>query len=132
MTEDRKLDPVSADFVSAAGGAYETCDVVENQIAFSLLVPRGSWEGDPELGHGLAELDRAQNTVENRNRLRDIVATALQWLIDLGSIERVDVTVETRSSAAGMDGVAWEVDYYTPGAQKPKTVGPFLISVGGG
>lgn len=126
--DDRKLDPVTGDFRSAAGGAFERCDVIENQIAFSYKIPVGSWEGDPELGHRFAELDRAVNNIENQNRARDLAKLAVQWLIDLGSIESVEVTVES----LGPDGIAFEVDYYLPNAQQPRKAGPFLVPVGGG
>jgi phage gp46-like protein len=125
---DRKLDPVTGDFRSAPGGAFEQCDVIENQIAFSYKIPVGSWEGDPELGHRFGELDRAQNTLANRNRARELARLAVQWLIDLASIESVDAIVES----IGAEGVAFEVDYYLPGAQKPRKAGPFLVPVGGG
>ncbi len=132
MADDRRLDPITADFVDADAGAFEQCDVIENQIAFSYLIPLGSWEGDTALGHRFNELSQAVNSDDNRKRLRDMAGQAVQWLIDLGSVDHVVVTVDAFSSAAGMDGVAWEVDYYLPGDAKPKKAGPFLISVGGG
>lgn len=128
MSDDRKLDEVTGDFRDAAGGAFEGCDVIENQIAFSFLIPLGSWEGDPGLGHRFAELDQAVNSIENRNRARDLGKLAVQWLLDLGALDSVDVTVES----IGTEGVAFEVDYYLPDAQKPRKAGPFLVPVGGG
>jgi phage gp46-like protein len=128
MSDDRQLDPVTGDFVDAPGGAFAQCDVIDNQIAFSYLLPVGSWEGDPTLGHGFNDLARAQNTQENRNRLGDLARLAVQWLIDLGAVESVDVTVE----AIGADGVAFEVDYYTPGSTTPRSAGKFLVPVGAG
>lgn len=128
MSIDRKIDPVSEDFVDAPAGAFAQADPIENQIAFSYLIPVGSWEGDPLLGHRFNELARATNTVENRNRLRDLAKQAVQWLIDLGALASIEVTSEVISD----DGVAFEVDYYLPGAKKPRRAGPFLIPVGAG
>lgn len=128
MSDDRKLDPVTEDFVDAPAGAFVPCDVIENQIAFSYLIPVGSWEGDPLLGHGFNELARAVNTVENQNRLRDLAKQAVQWLLDLGALDSVEIS----SEVIGTDGVAFEVDYYLPGATTPKKAGPFLIPVGAG
>jgi phage gp46-like protein len=129
---DRKLDEVTGDFRTTAAGGFESCDVVENQIAFSYKIAVGSWEGDPELGHRFNELDRAENSQANRNRLAELARLAVQWLIDLGSIESVEVTVDDSATVTSLDHVPFEVDYYLPGAQQPRRAGPFLISVGGG
>lgn len=125
---DRRIDPVNEDFVSAAGGAFESSDNIENQIAFSYSIPVGSWEGDPTLGHRFDELARATNTQENRNRLNDLAGQAVQWLLDLGSLASIEVFNEVISP----DGVAFEVDYYLPGDNKPRRAGPFLVPVGAG
>lgn len=128
MSDDRKLDPTTADFIAAPGGSFMQANVIENQIAFSYMIPAGSWEGDPTLGHRFNELARAVNTVENRNLLRELARLAVQWLIDLGAIDSVEITDEV----IGADGVAFEVDYYVPGSSTPKKAGPFLIPVGAG
>lgn len=128
MSDDRKLDPVTGDFVDGPAGSFMGCDVIENQIAFSYSNPLGSWEGDPTLGHGFNELARATNTVENQNRLKDLAKQAIQWLLDLGVVDSVDVSEEQ----IGTDGVSFEVDYTQPGVITPKKAGPFLIPVGGG
>jgi len=128
VSDDRKLDPVTEDFLDDVAGAFKQADVIENQIAFSYLIPQGSWEGDPTLGHRFNELARAVNSQENRNRLRDLAKQAVQWLIDLGAIDSVEIFDEVINS----DGVAFEVDYYLPGVPKPKKAGSFLVPVGGG
>jgi phage gp46-like protein len=128
MSDDRKLYPVTEDFLDEDNGAFELCDAIENKIAFTYLIEAGSWEGDPRLGHGFAELARAKNTPESRNRLRDLAEQAIQWLIDLGEVESVTVTVEEFKA----DAAAFQVDYYTPGNTRPRRVGPFLIPVGAG
>lgn len=129
---DRKLDEVTGDFRAASGGGFEQCDVIENQIAFSFMIEQGSWEGDPELGHRLRELDGAINSPENRNRLRDLALQAVQWLIDDGSLESVDVTVDDDTDVTTVDQVAFEVDYTPVGATQARKAGPFLAAVGGG
>jgi phage gp46-like protein len=128
MSNDRTLDPVTEDFIDADAGAFDESDGTQNQIAFSYLVEYGSWEGDPTLGHRFKELARARNTIEDRNRLRDLAKKAVQWLIDLEILESVEVTVESISAA----GVAFEVDYYVPNSNISRKAGPFLIPVGGG
>jgi phage gp46-like protein len=123
---DRYLDPVTADFVSAAGGGFESSPDIENQIAFSYMIAQGSWEGDPTLGHGFDELAQATDTTANRQRLGDLARAAVKWLVDLGKLSRVDVTVES----IGAGQVAFQVDYYTPGSTTPKSAGSFLVPVG--
>lgn len=128
MSIDRTLDPVTEDFVDAAAGAFAESDGIANQIAFSYRIEYGSWEGDPTLGHRFKELARVTNTVENRNRLRDLAKAAVQWLVDLGALDSVEVSSEVISA----DGVAFEIDYYVPNDKTARRAGPFLISVGGG
>lgn len=123
---DRYLDPVTGDFEAAAKGAFESSEDIENMIAFSYLVPLGSWEGDPLLGHRFDELARATDTSENRNRLRDIAKDAAKWLVDLGLISTLDVTVESY----GAGKVAFQIDYYVPESKLPKRAGPFLVPLG--
>lgn len=123
---DRYLDPATEDFESNSTGGFVSSENIENMIAFSYLIPVGSWEGDPELGHRFAELDRVTDTVENRNRLRDLARDAVKWLVVLGLLERVDVTVESY----GPSRVAFQVDYYTPASKSVRRAGPFLVGVG--
>jgi phage gp46-like protein len=124
---DRKLDPVTADFVDESRGAFEQCDSVENKVAFSYLIPVGSWEGDPALGHRFDELANATDTQANRNLLRDFARQAVQWLIDGGELDRVEVIVERLKPSA----VAFQVDYYLPGKAQPRRVS-LLVPVGAG
>jgi phage gp46-like protein len=129
---DRRIDPVTGTFVSDGRGGFERCEVIENQIAFSYMIEEGSWEGDAELGHRFRELARAENTATNRLRLADLARQAIQWLIDDGSVESVEVTVDDTAASRPIDQVPFEVDYYLPGAQQPRKAGPFLLPVGAG
>jgi len=126
MSLDRFLDPVTEDFVDDEGGAFFTDDVVLNKLAMSYKIPRGSWEGDPDLGHGFDELSRATDTAQNRLRLKNLAEAAAQWLIDSGELAKVVVTVEQFQPGA----VAFEVDAYKPGQKNPITAGPFAVPVG--
>jgi phage gp46-like protein len=124
---DRRLDPVTADFVDDEEGGFELCDVIDNKVAFSYSIAAGSWEGDPTLGHRFNELANATDTQANRNRLADLAAQAVQWLIDGGELESVDVTVERLKPGA----VAFQVDYYVPNQIQPRRRA-FLVPVGAG
>lgn len=123
---DRRLDPVSGDFVSAPGGAFESCADVDNMVAFSFSIAVGSWEGDPELGHRFDELANAIDTQEDRNRLRDLAALAVAWIVKLGLLAKV----ETFAESLGGGAVAFEVDLYKPNVKLPTKAGPFLVPIG--
>lgn len=126
---DRRLDPVTEDFVAASGGAFDSCDVVENKVVMSLKNAQGEWEGDSTLGHRFAELARATNTTANQLRLRDLAVDAVQWLIDSGEITDVTADVDTFSP----DSAAFELHYTITGATNgARKAGPFLVPVGAG
>lgn len=125
---DRRLDPVTGDFVAASRGGFELCDDIENQIAFSFMIARGSWEGDPDLGHRFAEIARSLDEVESRNRLRDLARDAVKWLIESGKLESVEIIAESFRPG----GVAFQLDYRTPGSKVLKSAGGFLVPTGAG
>lgn len=127
MTPDRKIDPVTGDYVDAAGGKFEEVDVLENQIAVSFLTDLGSWEGDPNLGHRLGELERTTDMDLNRRRLAEYGKAALAWLVEDGSLDSVDVDVESISAGR----VAFQVSAYRPGERNPVPLPTFLVPVGG-
>lgn len=124
---DRKIDPVTGDFVSAPGGRFAECDPLENILALVFLLDRGAWEGDIELGNRFAELRRATVADGAERRLEDLVRDAVQWLVDEGEIEEIKVTVERY--ARGM--FAFEVDV-TPVGRRKFAVGPFYVPFGVG
>lgn len=125
---DRRLDPVTGDFVSASGGRFESCPDLDNQVAFSYSIAVGSWEGDPTLGHRFDELANATDTQENRNLLRDLAELAVDWLVTLGKLVKAVATVESWGGGV----VAFQVDLYKPGQKFPTKAGPFFVSVGAG
>lgn len=95
-------------------------------VAFSYSIAVGSWEGDPTLGHRFDELADATDTQENRNRLRDLAKIAVDWIVKLGLLVRVEAFAESLGGGA----VAFEVDLYKPNVKLPTKAGPFLIAVG--
>ncbi len=123
---DRKIDPKTGDFVAVPGGAFQLADVLENKLALSFTVPRGSWEGDPDLGHRFAEVARAKDLPVTRQRIADLAQDAVAWLIQSGELDHVDVLVESFQPGK----VAFEVDAFPPAGDKVHA-GPFFVSVGG-
>lgn len=123
---DRRINVQTGDYISAPGGAFEMCDVLENKITLSNQVALGEWEGDPTLGHRFKEIERAGDTDENLERLKSYIVQAVQWLIDEGELERVVPEVERVERGT----FAWRGFYYPPGREPIVTERTF-ISVGG-
>jgi phage gp46-like protein len=123
---DRIIHPVTEDFIDGDEGGFSEDDVVLNKLAFSFKIDKGSWEGDPDLGHEFAKLARATNTAANQ-RLVDLYAReAVQWIIDDGDIDSVDIIVEEFRS----DAVAFQVTAFK--AKRAIKAGPFLAPYGAG
>lgn len=127
MTLDRKIDPVTLDYVSDGRGGFVEVDVVENQIVVSFSVAFGEFEGDATLGHRLGELARATDSDLNRRRMADLAREALAWLVEDGSLESVAVVVESYDRGK----VAFQVSAYRPGQSAAIPLPAFLVSVGG-
>lgn len=124
---DRLMDPVTGDLQDAPRGAFVTGDPLANMIIFSYTIARGTWEGDPSMGNRFGELARVQNTVATQNRLHDLVVDAVQWLLDGGQLDSVDVEVEEHAA----DALAFYAKHYPAGGGAAIEVGPFFVSVGG-
>lgn len=124
---DRAIDIVTGDVKAAPGGAWAMTDDLANKIVMSYSFPLGTWEGDPTIGHRIDELTHEIDTVETRERLRELAAEPVQWLIDAGELDRVEVDVES----IGGGKVAFQPRCYAPGSSTPvPNIG--LISIGGG
>lgn len=116
------------DIQDGPAGGFVEADELANKIIMSYSIEIGSWEGDPTLGHGFAELARAIDTVETRQRLGDLAVAAVQWLLDSGELSSIEVDVMTY--APGI--VAFRPRCYQPGSKRPiGGVGLQLVSVGG-
>lgn len=124
-TRDRKIDPITLDYVSDGRGGFVEVDVIENQIAISFVAAFSEWEGDSGLGHRFPK--RETDTPATRLRLRDLAIDALRWLVEDGSLETVDVTVEHYD----LGKVAFAVEAYRPGQSTAVELPTFLVSVGG-
>jgi phage gp46-like protein len=127
MSLDRRLDPSTDDYVRAAKGKWELCGSLENKIALSYKIARGSWEGDPELGHRFAEVERALDTDETLRRIEDIARDAVRWLLDSGELERVEAIAERYDRTKA----AFEVACYDAAGGLVK-FGPQYVAIGGG
>jgi phage gp46-like protein len=123
---DRVIDPVTRDFVDAAAGGFVLADAVRNKLYLSFTLARGTWEGDPGLGHRFGELARVGLTDEVSLRLHDLVIDAAQWLLDSGELVQLDVEVNVVSRQQ----LAFAATA-TPPSGPAFDMGPLLISIGG-
>lgn len=126
MRADRVIAVQSGDFVRSAKGRFARWSVLENQLALSFSIALGSWEGDPLLGHRFEELARAKDSAATRRRVADLAKQAVQWLIDDGSLTRVDVVVERIDRGR----LAFEVDALSAEADSPARFGPYFVAIG--
>ena len=131
MSLDRLIDPISGDVQDAPGGRFVEDDEVANMIILSYSIDLSSWEGDPLLGHRFAELQREIISVETLQRVHDFAVEAVQWLLDLGLLDRIEVDV-MEGIDYGPGIVAFQPRCYRAGASKPVAgVGLQYVSVGG-
>jgi phage gp46-like protein len=124
---DRVMDPVTGDLQSAAAGAWRVDDVLLNKLIMSYTIDRGTFEGDPEMGHRFAELNRATNSEDTRRRLADLVVDAVQWLIDSGELSKVEVDVQPYTS----ESLAFVAKHYPADDGEAFKIGPFFVPLGG-
>jgi len=125
---DRYVNPVTGDYIPAPGGAWREDDPALNRIALSCTVPLGQWEGDPGIGHRLGDLARLGDTAETRREIGARIEEALRWLLDDGTLARVETVVES----IGRGRAVFSVIAHAPGRPLPLQAGPFFVDVGGG
>ncbi len=126
MNDDRFLNPITGDFDDDDNGTFLSDDVIMNKLAFSFMIAKGSWEGDPELGHEFDKLARATDTAQNRRLLEMYARSAVKWLVDDGYLDSVEAVVE--SFQPGL--IAFLVIATKAGRQIK--AGPFLVPYGAG
>jgi phage gp46-like protein len=114
----RYVDPKTGAYVDGPNGTWKEGDELEMKIAFSLENDLGAWEGDPQLGNELFTLERETAGPGTAQRLKDLVKRALQWLIDEGELETVEVDVELVENTDGIF-YAFEARSFAPGRAKP-------------
>ena len=80
------IDGINADM------SFEKDDTILNNIWISPNIIRGSFFQDPEFG--LRSLARAKNTDDTERLAKEYILEALQWIIDIGRAEKIDVTTQ--------------------------------------
>lgn len=90
---DRRIDPVTRDYVDDDAGGFETASAAESACYHQILGELNAWAGDPEAGSLLHTVERKQN---ERTALaaKDAVESCLRPLIDGGLISDVVVRLD--------------------------------------
>lgn len=91
---DRRIDPITRDYVDDGAGTFETTRTAETAIYHQVRTPLGSWWGDPEAGSRLHELEQAKNPVTSPIVIDDMLSGALARLVDEGRISEPEILVE--------------------------------------
>lgn len=94
---DRKIDPLTGDYVDAPGGAYAETLTIQPQLYHQLRTPRGQWWGDPDAGSDLyliKQLDKGTLVFA-----KDATSSALRPFVEAGQAR--DLRVEATGSELG-------------------------------
>lgn len=70
---------------------FEKATDITNNIYLSLMIRKGSFFGNPDLGSRLHLLQRAKNTEKNAALAEQYCKEALQWLLDTSRAEKIDI-----------------------------------------
>lgn len=96
---DRKLDPVSGDYIKNAVGGYEHTTTIQTKVYHQLKGRRGAWWGDAGAGSDLYLVLEQGVTRDSIIFARNAVRTALQRFVDQGLAK--DLSVEAAGDARG-------------------------------
>ncbi|MFH0901901.1 MAG: phage GP46 family protein [Pseudomonadota bacterium] len=91
---NRRLDPLTRDYVSDGFGGYEKTRTLEVPCYHQLSTHREKWWGDAEAGCDLWKLQREGNSDVNARRAVEMVKLALKPFVDAGLAADLEVTSE--------------------------------------
>lgn len=90
---DRRIDPVTRDYVDDGRGSFETTTTIEPQLYHQLQGRLNEWAGDPDAGNDSHLIPR-KASAGNLLRFKDAYQAALQPFIDAGLAADLQVEVE--------------------------------------
>lgn len=70
---------------------FDKTDNIFNNVFLSLMIEKGSFFQNPEVGSRLHLLKRAKNTEKNAALAEEYSKEALQWLIDTGRARKINI-----------------------------------------
>lgn len=95
---DRRIDPVTRDYVDDGAGGYEETTTLETAVIHQVLDEYGRDPGDPLAGSRIHELARGLNGERDRGAARNAVAVALQPLVTAGLARGLRIELEQRGT----------------------------------
>jgi phage gp46-like protein len=110
MAQSWQIDPTTKDYVMTQGSPAET-DSLQIPAYMRLKVRRGGWmyAPDDKYGSDLAAAKNQKGTSRDATHIENIVAVALQPIVDDGRAKGADVTV----TANGRGYLGLEADIHT-------------------
>lgn len=91
---DRKLDPVTGDYIDDGAGGWEYVDTIETEVIHAVKDRRNQWDGDPSAGSDIHTLETANLGERDRLLAKRIMEVALQPFVDDGRARNLRVSVE--------------------------------------
>jgi hypothetical protein len=85
---DRRIDPITGDYVHDGDGATETTRSALPQVYHQLRLGKRTWFGDPDAGIDRARYERRANSRRTELAYDDALKEALAPLVAEGSISR--------------------------------------------
>lgn len=91
---DRRIDPVTRDYVDDGAGGYAETQSLETAVVHQVLTEYGSDPGDELAGSTIHELPKRSNGIPTKAEARNAGAVAIQPLITAGFARNLRVVVE--------------------------------------
>lgn len=91
---DRKLDPLTGDYVDATGGEYAEVLTIETALYHQLRTELRRWWGDPRAGSDLHLAKHKGASLEGARFSDNAIRQALQPFVDDGLAADLQITVE--------------------------------------
>ncbi len=90
--KDRKLDPITHDYIPDGAGGFETTETIETEMQHQILDRFAMWWGDPSAGSMLYMLAQANLGERDRLLAKRYSEVALQSIVDGGRATNLRVT----------------------------------------
>ncbi len=91
---DRKIDPLTGDYVDAPGGAYAETFTIEPSVYHQMKTERNRWWGDPDAGSDLYLVKQQGTGVAGQRFAENALRAALQPFVDQGLAADIETEVE--------------------------------------
>lgn len=79
---------------TTADMTFEKAETIMNNVYLSLMIQRGSFFQNPDFGSRLHLLQRGKNTANTELLAKEYCKEALQWLIEAGKADKIEVFTE--------------------------------------